>query len=346
MFESITQYFISTHPYIQALLIIVAALFVALIVLPFVAGIIKILTRKTDTEIDDKLIAALNAPIFYLAIIFGMSIAFPLLGLPSGILSVLQMLLQTLMVIVIAQSLLRIIRIVLEGAVNKERPQAINSQTLPLFVNISFVIVIAAALYGIFLIWGIDVTAWLASAGIVGIAVGFAAKDTLSNIISGIFILADKPYSIGDYVVLGSGIKGIVTNVGLRSTRIRTFDDEEVTVPNASIANEAITNKTTGPRTSRVKIDIGVAYGTDVQKVEELLLDIANAHKLILKDPAAIVRFVNFGESSLDFSLSCRVDDPLDVYATQSELRYAINNRFAEEGIEIPFPQRDIHMKK
>ncbi|MAZ67155.1 mechanosensitive ion channel protein [bacterium] len=344
--DSFLQFASSAHPYVQALLVLGAALVAALFVLPLVAGAVKFLTRKTQNDTDDKLIAALNKPVFYLVLLVGAIIALPMLGLPSGALWALQALVKTCMILVVSQGILRSTKVLLDGAADMRRLEVINEQTLPLFNNLSLIVIVAGALYAMFLVWGIDVTAWLASAGIIGIAVGFAAKDTLSNIISGIFILTDKPYSIGDFVVLGSGTTGIVSDVGLRSTRIRTFDDEEVTIPNASIANEEIINKTTGPDTGRVKVNIGVAYGTNLKQVEELLLDIMKAHELVLDDPEPSVRFTNFGESSLDFVASCRVRAPLDVYTVQHDLRHRIIDRFAEANIEIPFPQRDVNLKK
>jgi small-conductance mechanosensitive channel len=346
MINSFLQFASLTHPYVQALLVLGAALVAALIVLPFVAGIVKFLTRKTETDVDDKLIAALTKPVLYLVLLIGAMVALPMLGVPPGGEWVLRALVQTSMVLVVSQGILYSVKVLLRGVADAHQFKAINDQTLPLFSNVSLIVIIAGALYGMFIIWGIDVTAWLASAGIIGIAVGFAAKDTLSNIISGIFILTDKPYSVGDFVALGSGTTGIVSDVGLRSTRIRTFDDEEVTIPNALIANEEIVNKTTGPDTGRVKVTIGVAYGTNLRKVEELLLDIMKAHDLVLDDPEPSVRFTNFGNSSLDFMASCRVKDPLDVYSVQNDLHHRINDRFAEANIEIPFPQQDVHVKK
>jgi len=344
--NSFTQFVLSTHPYIQALFVMGAAFFIALIVLPFAAGLVKFLTRKTNTDIDDKLIAALRTPFFYIALLIGAVVALPLLGLPSGVLDASQSVIKMLFVFVVAQGILRAARIVIDGIAEEGHVKAVNTQTLPLFQNAVLFLVIAGALYGVFIVWGIDVTAWVASAGILGIAIGFAAKDTLSNLISGIFILADRPYSVGDFIVLGSGTTGIVKAVGLRSTRIQTFDDEEVTIPNGIIANDALTNKSTGPDTGRVKLQIGVAYGSDLKNVETILLNSARAHELVIEDPEPSVRFHEFGDSSLDFVLSCRVKDPLDVYKTKSDLRYDINAKFAEEGIEIPFPQRDVNLKK
>lgn len=344
--QTAIEFITSTHPYIQATIILVATLFVALIALPFIGGIVRYLTRKTETDVDDQLIAALHTPLLYTALLIGVVLSLPLLSISAGVLGFLTPTIKTLFVFVIAQAVLRVNRILIKGASDGTRIQTINTQTLPLFTNISFIVISAAAIYGMFIIWGINVTAWLASAGILGIAIGFAAKDTLANIISGVFILTDKPYSINDFVVLGSGITGIVTSVGLRSTRIRTFDDEEVTIPNATIANEAITNKTTGPRTGRVKVSVGVAYGSNVDEVKEMLLDIANAHEEVIANPEPGVFLTDFGDSSLDFLLSCRVASPLDAFRVKSELRERINSRFAESGIEIPFPQRDVNIKK
>ena len=335
-----------SHPYIQAASVMGVALFIAVVALPFVSGIVRFATRKTETDVDDQLISALQGPTFYFVLLLGVQVALPYLLLPENLSAIGLSITKTLVVFVVAQALYRAVRILLEGASETNRISAVNKQTFPLFSNLTLIVVGAAALYGVFIVWGIDVTAWLASAGIIGIAVGFAAKDTLSNIISGIFILADKPYSVGDFIQIGSGTTGIVHDVGLRSTRIRTFNDEEVTVPNAVIANEEIINKTTGPDTGRVTVAVGVAYGSDVEKVKAILLACAENHELVLDDPAPAVRFVNFGDSSLDFKLICRVHEPLDVYVAQSDLHERINIAFTEANIEIPFPQRDVHMKQ
>lgn len=333
------------NPFIHALSLIGISIFVALVVIPLIDGIVAILTRKTKTDLDDTLRSVVRWHAVYAIVIVGVVYAIGVLELSESTVFFSRAALYSLLVFVVSRGVVRVVKALLRHAVASARITAVNEQTVPLFGNLTFAIVLAAALYALFLVWGIDVTAWLASAGIMGIAIGFAAKDTLSNLISGVFILADKPYSVGDYVLLQSGVTGIVSNVGLRSTRIRTFDDEEVTIPNGTIANEALTNKSTGPDTGRVKVNIGVAYGTDPREVETILLDIAKSNEMVLPDPEPFVRFTNFGDSSLDFQLSCRVGEPLDVFATQSELRYAIVNRFAENNIEIPFPQRDVHMK-
>ena len=192
-------------------------------------------------------------------------------------------------------------------------------------------------------------TAWLASAGIVGIAVGFAAKDTLANLFSGVFILADAPYKIGDYVVLDSGERGEVTHIGIRSTRILTRDDVEVTIPNSIMGNTKISNESGGPHKKfRIRVKVGVAYGSDTQKVKEILLKVADEHPEVVKNsgvPDPQVLFHSFGDSALDFELRCFIKDIDSRVTVISDLNFAIDAAFRENNIEIPFPQRDLHIK-
>ncbi|MDP2650163.1 MAG: mechanosensitive ion channel [bacterium] len=338
--------YVAAHPYVQAALIIVATIIFAKIVEPLFANIIQYFTRHTKTDIDDKLGEAMRKPIFYAVTLLGISFAASLLELPGFFGRFAPLVIQTLFVLVFAQAASRIAKVLLEGAVHVRRIKMVNEHTVSLFTSIAYIIVGAVALYAAFLIWGIDVTAWLASAGIIGIAIGFAAKDTLSNLISGIFIIADEPYKVGDFIVLDSGQMGTVSYIGLRTTRVKTFESAEVIIPNAVIANSTVTNKSSGPSNARGSVNIGVAYGTDIKKVEEVLLDIARAHELVLDDPEPIVRFIEFADSSLNFSLFFWVADPLTAAGTTNDINYAVYERFSKEGIEIPFPQRDVHLKK
>ena len=222
----------------------------------------------------------------------------------------------------------------------------IQPKTLPLLENVSAVLVFLVIFYLIFVNWNIDMTAWLASAGIIGIAVGFAAKDTIANLLSGVFILADSPYKIGDYVVLDSGDRGKVTNIGLRSTRILTRDDLEVNIPNAIIANGKIINESGGKDIrSRVRVPVGVAYGSDIDLVQKVLLEVANAEPEVCKEPEARTRFRSFGASSLDFELLVWIEESEFRGRLVHKLNCEIYKAFHANDIEIPFSQHDLHIK-
>ncbi|MCK5097579.1 MAG: mechanosensitive ion channel, partial [Desulfobacteraceae bacterium] len=202
------------------------------------------------------------------------------------------------------------------------------------------------SIYIIFLVWDIDLTAWVASAGILGLAISFAAKDTLANLFSGVFILADAPYNIGDFIVLDSGVRGEVTNIGIRSTRLLTRSDVEITVPNSIMGNTQITNEAGGRHEKfRVSVKVGVAYGSDIDKVHDILLDVAQQHVDVCKTPRPRVRFRNFGDSSLDHELLCWVERPVLRGKVLHMLNTNVYKRFIIEDIEIPFPQRDVHIQ-
>jgi small-conductance mechanosensitive channel len=161
-----------------------------------------------------------------------------------------------------------------------------------------------------------------------------------------VFIVADAPYKLGDYIVLDSGERGEVTNIGIRSTRLLTRDDVEITVPNSIMGNAKIINETGGPYEKyRIRIKIGVAYGSNIEKVHTVLLDVADQHPDVCKDPEPRVRFRSFGNSSLDHELLCWVEMPVMRGKVTHMLNTDIYKRFIKEGIEIPFPQQDVHIR-
>jgi len=218
---------------------------------------------------------------------------------------------------------------------------------VPLFRNLASIVLVTGAIYFIFLAWGINVTAWLASAGIVGIAVGFAAKDTLANFFAGLFILTDAPYKEGDFIVLDSGERGQVTHLGIRSTRLLTRDDVEITIPNAVMGNAKVVNESSGRwLKKRLRVAVGVAYGSDIDRVRAVLEEEARANRDVCRSPEPRMRFRAFGDSSLDLELLVWIDDPIDSGRITDELNTAIYKRLAKERIEIPYPKRDVYIRQ
>jgi small-conductance mechanosensitive channel len=229
---------------------------------------------------------------------------------------------------------------------NRDKFHAFQPRTVPLFEMGIKLSLFGLFVYLFFSIWGIDATAWVASAGIIGIAVGFAAKDTLANLISGVSSVADAPYKIGDYIVLDTGERGIVTHLGIRSTRLLTRDDVEISIPNAVIGAAKITNESGGPWVKqRIRVPVGVAYGSDTEKVVRIMEEIANENGTVLDNPAPRVRMRRFGESSLDFELLGWIATPEQRGLVMHELLMEIDRRFRAEHVEIPFPQRDLYIR-
>lgn len=308
--------------------------------------IARAVTERTKTTLDDEIVARLRRPLAATVIFVGIRVIIENLEFSETTEWVCQAILITIGVVLWAQAGIRVGKTVLDAIGQREaKYRLIQPRTLPLFDIILKIVVVAGAAYGILLAWHVDVTAWLASAGIVGIAVGFAAKDTLANLFAGIFIIADAPYKVGDFINLDGGERGMVTDIGIRSTRILTRDDIEITVPNAELGNTKIVNETGGPHEmERVRVNIGVAYGSDIDLVREILMDIADKSQYVSNKFEPRVRFRKFGDSSLDYQLMGWIEKPVYRGRAIDELCSQIYKRFTEAGIEIPFPQTDVHL--
>jgi MscS family membrane protein len=306
------------------------------------------IAKKTASSLDDHLVKLLSAPVLQTTVIFSLVAAEKVLSLGGSVDQFLDRLLVTLLILFWARAWFKATSLILE-ALSSERGRfmVLQPRTVPLFemgIKLGLVTVFA---WFFLALWGIDGTAWLASAGVVGIALGFAARDTLANLISGVSIVADAPYKMGDYIVLDSGERGIVTGLGMRSTRLLTRDDVEVSIPNSVMGNAKITNESGGPKIQhRIRVPVGVAYGTDTSQVIAILEQLAQESSLIVANPAPRIRMRAFGESSLVFELLGWIGHPELRGRAVHELLMAIDKRFREEGIVIPFPQRDLHVRK
>ena len=334
------------YPAVQALLVVIGAVLVAKVVDFLICRALRRLTHRTKTDFDDKLIDALHRPIFVTVVLIGVYFALPLLNLNLRVDGVIRSLIQSLAILVWAGAALKICSGLL-AALSKlsERVVWLESRTLPLFDNLAKIVIVGGASYWLLLAWNLDVSAWLASAGIVGIAVGFAAKDSLANLFGGIFVIADAPYKIGDFINLDSGERGRVIKIGLRSTRLLTRDDVEITLPNAHIAASKIVNESGGPwEQTRVAVKVGVAYGSDVDRVREILMQAALSVEHVVSDPEPRIRFQEMGDSALIFRVLCWIDEPVLRGRCVDGLNTAIYKALNAEKIVIPFPQRDVHL--
>lgn len=327
---------------------VVAAVFylAAFIIRSVVLASLDRLAERSDTAIDNAIIAHLRRPIFTSIFFFGLILATNVAKLPLGTSFIIN-LLASVIVVSWMLATLRISNTTLDALSHNPRFTLIESRTVPLFDLTLKIGTVLIASYCLLIIWGINPIGWLASAGIVGIAVGFAAKDTLANLFSGFFILADSPYKLGDFINLDSGERGRITSIGIRSTRLLTREDVEITIPNAVIANAKITNESGGPHEKlRIRILVGAAYGSDVDQICDVLQRVAEESPGVCTDPPPRVRMRGFGESSLDFNLLAWIDKPQDRGRISHELYMQIYKAFNEAGIEIPYAKRDLYIKE
>jgi len=334
-------------PSYKAILFIISSIVIAKLSDIIFTSILKKMASKTESSIDDHIIDIIHKPIYYSILFAGLGFSVSLIELSESMQFIFTGFLKTLIVIIWGTAIFKIFIYIIKWYSNKAGVNSRNQKRLmPLFDNLGKMIIFIAVVYFIFLSWGINVTAFVASAGMVSFVVAFAAKDTLGNLFAGIFIMADSPYKEGDYINLDTGERGYVKSIGIRSTRIMTRDDIEITIPNAVIANSKIINESGGPyEKERVRVNISVAYGSDIDKVRQILMDIALSAEDVCKDPTPRVRFREFGDSALLFQVLFWIEKPEMRGRVIDHINGCIYSKFMEENIEIPFPQRTVHVK-
>ncbi|ANG63853.1 mechanosensitive ion channel protein MscS [Marinobacterium aestuarii] len=335
---------VSQNPVLGSLLIALVFYVLGVCFRSLLTNVIGRVIGLDRSPVDNTALQYLRKPVFVTVFFFGLSLAVSVLNMPLG--NGIVNLLFSLITVSWMTAAFRISTLLLEALSGENRFKLVDSKTVPLFDLTSKLVIIMIGSYILLLIWGINPVGWLASAGIVGIAVGFAAKDTLANLFSGFFIVADAPYKIGDYINLDTGERGKVCAIGLRSTRLLTRDDVEITIPNGVIANAKIINESGGPLNVRIRIVVGVAYGSDVDQVGELLMQAGLAHPEVCTSPEPRVRLRGFGASSLDFNLMCWIRHPQDRGRISHDLNVAIYKLFREHAVEIPYAKQDLYIKQ
>ncbi len=212
----------------------------------------------------------------------------------------------------------------------------------PIFKNLWTIGVLVGAGLLLLSIWNLELTPFLASAGILGIVLGFAAQDAIGNLIGGVALYFDNTYKIGDVIRVDGDMRGTVTDVGIRSTTVLTPDNLLVTVPNSVLNSTQVVNESAPQRHMRLRLPVTAAYGSDYHVIEELVLEVARESPLVRDTPAPRLLFVEFGDSALVFELRVYISHPLVERRAVDQINRGVYDAFDEAGITIPFPQREL----
>jgi small-conductance mechanosensitive channel len=239
----------------------------------------------------------------------------------------------------------------LEEMVARRTQNKLDDIVFELLNKFAGVIIFAVAILLALDVLGVNVVPFIAGAGVAGIAVGFAAKDTLSNLIAGVLLIIDRPFEVGDRIEVwtapaNSATWGDVVDIGLRATKIKTTDNIVIIIPNNEIMTRDIINYTTISEDIRVRISIGVSYDTDIERAKAVILEVAKEPDWVAKSPPPVVVVKAFGESSVDLELRVWITDARKRIHTISYVTDKVKEAFDREGIEIPYPKRDIHILK
>ena len=302
--------------------------------------------KRTDTKLDDIIIDSIKNPSILFALAIGVHIGLLFSGIPEKHMGYLGKILHIVIILSVTVAAATMSGRLFRNYIQKSNiPIPTTGLAYGILKGTIFVIGFLIILTDL----GISIAPLITALGVGGLAVALALQDTLANLFAGVHILMEKSIRIGDFVKLETGQEGYVDDITWRTTRIRMLPNNMVVIPNNKLAQSVVTNYYLPEKKMSLTIPVSVSYSSDPAKVERILVEEAKKGAAsipgLLADPEPFVRFIpGFGESSLDFSLNCQVREFTDQYLAQHELRKSIFNRFKEEGIEIPFPQRTVHL--
>jgi MscS family membrane protein len=334
--------------YLIALGIVVASLIIARLVILFFERYIEGLAKKTDTKIDDYVLGVAKGPIYVILILLGLYSALVYIQFPR--ISVVIVAMKVVGIAIATWFSYKVLGFLIREyghSLAMRTSSEIDDVLVPIAEKIARVTIVTMGILLVLDLLRIDITPMIAGMGIAGIAIAMAAQDTLSNVFSGFYLLMDRPFKIGDRIQLETGELCEVMGIGMRSTRLyNVIEHTQLTIPNSTISGMKVINVSAPDTKLKLAVPIGVAYGTDIDKVKAILMEIAKEAPDVLNDPPPSATFRNFGDFSLDLVLIVWIDDLRKKIDVLDYINTRIKKRFEEEGIEIPFPVRTVYLEK
>lgn len=337
-------------PYFKAALSFVIFFLGAKFVYLVLTHLVERLTKKTATQLDDIILARIKTPVFYFILLAGIATALNFLPLPALVKSISSKVLASVVIGISCYLVAFFLNLYIKTWFTQRKAVTgkVKGQELIIISRkiLNFVVFILLLIF-ILDVWGIKVTALVASLGIAGFIIGFALQDIFANVFGGVALIADKSFKIGDFIKLETGEIGEVIDIGLRSTRIKSFDEgNEIIIPNNSLVTTKITNYGRPAINLKMTIKIGIAYGSDIKKAKQVFLACVKRIEGILGDPPPRVYFVEMADFSLNFRIVFWVRNFKDRFDVQDKIISAAYEELQAQGIKIPFPTRTIHIEK
>ena len=307
------------------------------------------LTAFTSTDLDDRVLQQVIPYTSRLLIVTGVYLAIRSLPLHEKLILITSGVIYIILVVIVCNLIYHIIDELMRWYVAGQEDTAgaaMSRQMMPVAEKIVSLFLMGAALIVVLKHFSYDIFSLVTALGIGSLAIGMAAKDTLAHMISGFTIMLDRPFRIGDRIQLVGGQIGDVTDIGLRSTKIKTPDNQLLIIPNSDLCNTMLTNQAFPNSRAKGRINIGVAYGSDVDQVKALLVATAGEVEDVLAEPPPEAYFASFGDSALNMALFFWVEEYGNLFAVTDKINSLILKRFGENSIEIPFPTRTVKMQK
>jgi MscS family membrane protein len=308
------------------------------------------LTAFTSTDLDDRVLQQVIPYVSRLFLVLGVYLAIRSLPLNEKLVMIASGIIYIILVVIVCNLVYHVLgelmKWYISGRQGDTAGAVMSRQMVPVAEKIVSLLLMGAALIVILKHFSYDIFSLVTALGIGSLAIGMAAKDTLAHMISGFTIMLDRPFRIGDRIQLIGGQIGDVADIGLRSTKIKTPDNQLLIIPNSDLCNTMLTNQAFPNSRAKGRINIGVAYGSDVDQVKQLLVATAGEVEDVLADPPSEAYFVSFGDSALNMALFFWVEEYGNLFAVTDKINSLILKRFGEHSIEIPFPTRTVKMLK
>ena len=340
---------IKGNKYVYSAIIFVTFFLISKLIVFISKTILLRIVRRTKTQVDDLIVKKSNAAVSIILLLVGIRLAILPLSIRQNLLNIIQPAIESFIIMVVTYLAIVIIDIILDnwGKKHSEKNSSVfDNEVIPLFKKFTRVFISLIGLLFLLPIWGVQIGPLLASLGIAGIAIAFALQNTLGNIFGGASILMDKSVKVNDIIKYDNDTIGRIVDVGLRSTKILTFDNEIVTIPNGKLADSKIINFVQPDPTIRFAVDFGVEYGSDSSKVRRVVLDAVKRVPDVLKKPQPKVLMIDMGDSALKFTVLFWVPGYNDRYDdTKALVVEEIYKSLQKSGIGIPFPTRTIYVK-
>ena len=339
---------IQQNKYVYSLSLLVVFYILSQLVVLISRKVIIRLTKKTKTDIDDLIVRKTSKPISLILLLIGIRLALLPIGIKPNILDIIVHIISSLIIIVITYIVIVVLGILIDNwgkRVAEKTKSSVDEQLMPVIHRFSRIFISIVGLLFILTVWSIQIGPLLTSLGIAGIAIAFALQSTLGNIFGGMSIILDKSVRVGDVIKIDNETIGTVVDVGLRSTKLKTMDNELITIPNGKLADSRILNYLHPDPTLRVPLDFSTEYGSDISKVRKVVLDTLTKNPSILKKPEPAVIVTEMADSGLKFKALFWVNSFEDKNPTKFNATEEIYNELRKAGIGIPFPTRTVYLK-
>ncbi len=334
-----------SNKYFAALFIVVGAIVLSQIMLLVFNLYLKQIAKKTATQFDDLIFEYTKQPLFFFILLWGLRLALIHIDV-DGIVSII---VKSAMAIIFLYLLMRITDVAIQSwgnTIAKKTETQIDEVLLPFFHKIAKALFVIIGIVWMLHIWGVDITPYLAGAGIAGIILGLALQDSLKNILGGISLLLDKTYQVGDKVSLENGDVGEIADIGLRSTKMVTYDNEVLYVPNGYMANSKVRNFARPDPRVRVKLEFSTEYGSDLKEVRKAVLSVIRDMDDVLSKPEPAVNFLAMGDFALKFRVVFWIPKWDREFQKKVEATEKIYNALNKAKIGIPYPTSTVYLKK